>query len=240
MVRVQSVRLLCGAATVCLLLFPPRLQAAEHAAGLQVGYGRGFGVLLHSTVSEFAEGFPLKLRYGLGYTSLDPGDPLAARRIFINDGTNGTPAESGRTWDLRFDLIYDLEWFRQAETFAFAGPRYSNFTGSFRYIGGNEEFDVTTRQWGIGGGVESHHRLLHSRNVDLVVSAMLDYYLEAPLHGHDTSYRPNGGDVNGRRDYTWADADGAIRQPKLVPRIMVGINRKFGAPKRVSAETRSP
>ena len=28
---------------------------------------------------------------GLALGELDPGDPLAARRIFINDGTNGTP-----------------------------------------------------------------------------------------------------------------------------------------------------
>ncbi len=228
MVTLKSLRLLCFTAAM-LLPIAPALQAADHSAELQVGYSRGFGVLLSSTVSGFAEGFPLDLRYGVGYTSLDPGDPLAARRIFINDGNNGTPTESGRTWDLRFDLIYDLEFFKKAETFAFAGPRYSRFTGSFRYVGGNEEFDVTSRQWGIGGGVESHHRLLDNEKVVLVVSAMLDYYLEAPLNGHDTSYRPGGGDVNARRNYTFADADGAIRQPKLVPRIMVGVSRKFGS-----------
>jgi hypothetical protein len=204
------------------------LPAAEHTAEIQVGYGRGPGFLLSSTVSGFAEGFPLDLRYGVGYSELDPGDPLAARRIFINDGNNGTPTESGRAWDLRVDVVYDLELFEKAETYAFAGPRYSRFTGSFRYVGGNEEFDVTCRQWGIGGGVESRHKLLHNEGFDLVVSAMLDYYLEAPLSGHDTTYRPGGGDVNGRRNYTFADADGAIRQPKLVPRIMVGIHRKFG------------
>ncbi len=179
-------------------------------------------------MSNFAEGFPLELRYGVAYTSLDPGDPLAARRIFINDGNNGTPQESGRAWDLRFDLLYDLELFERSETWVFAGPRYSNFTGSFRYVGGNEEFDVTSRQWGLGGGIESRHRLLDRSGVDLVVSAMLDYYLEAPLNGHDTSYRPSGGDVNARRNYTFADADGAIRQPKLLPRLMVGISRSFG------------
>ncbi len=227
MVRVQSLRLFfCAAA--CLLLFLPSLDAAERAAGVQLGYGRGFGFLLNSTVSDFAQGFPLDLRYGFAYTSLDPGDPVAARRIFINDGTNGTPTEEGRAWDLRFDLLYDLELFEKSETFVFAGPRYSNFTGSFHYVGGNEQFDVTSRQWGIGGGIESHHRLLNNQGMDLVVSAMLDYYLESPISGHDTTYKPGGGDVNARRNYTFGDADGAIRQPKLVPRIMVGINRKFG------------
>ena len=227
MVRFESLRpILCAAA--CLLPGAAGLAAAEHSAEIQVGYGRGLGFLLSSTVSGFAEGFPLDLRYGVGYRELDPGDPLAARRIFINDGTNGTPTESGRAWDLRVDLVHDLELFEKAETYAFAGPRYSNFTGSFRYVGGNEEFDVTSRQWGIGGGVESRHKLLHNEGLDLVVSAMLDYYLEGPLSGHDTTYDPGGGDVNPRRNYTFADADGAIRQPKLVPRLMVGIHRKFG------------
>ena len=228
MVRFERQTTVLVAAAGLLLLLSPRLDAAEHAAGIQLGYGRGFGFLVHSTVSGFAEGFPLDLRYGIAYTTVDPGDPLAVRRIFINDGTNGTPTESGRTWDLRFDLLYDLELFEKAETYAFAGPRYSSFTGSFRYVGGNEEFDVTSRQWGIGAGVESHHKLLRNERIDLVVTAMLDYYLESPLSGHDTTYDPGGGDVNARRNYTWADADGAIRQPKLVPRIMVGINRKFG------------
>ena len=228
MVRLERLRPILVAAACLPLFLSPCLYAAEHAAGIQLGYGRGMGFLAHATVSDFAEGFPLNLRYGLAYTSLDPGDPLAARRIFINDGTNGTPTESGRAWDLRFDLLYDLELFERAETYAFAGPRYSSFTGSFRYVGGNEEFDVTSRQWGIGAGVESHHKLLKNERMDLVVTAMLDYYLESPISGHDTTYKPDGGDVNPRRDYTWADADGAIQQPKLVPRIMVGINRKFG------------
>ena len=226
MVRIKSLRLLCVCAA-CLLLAPVSLVAAQHEAGVQVGYGRGFGFLLSSTVSDFAQGFPLEVRYGLAYSELDPGDPLAARRTFINDGNNGTPQESGRVWDLRVDLLYDLELFARSETFLFAGPRYSNFTGSFRYVGGNEEFDVTCRQWGIGAGVESHHRLLDNRRIDLVVSAMLDFYLEAPLSGHDTTYDPGGGDVNPRRGYGYGEADAAIRQPKLVPRLMVGINRRF-------------
>ena len=87
---------------------------------------------------------------------------------------------------------------------------------------------MTCRQWGVGAGVESHHRLMSSQKVGLVVSAMLDYYLEGPLSGHDTTYDPSGADVNPRRGYGYAEADAAIRQPKLVPRLMVGISRKFG------------
>ena len=81
---------------------------------------------------------------------------------------------------------------------------------------------------GIGGGVESRYQLLNKENLNLVISAMLDYYLESPLSGHDTVYNPSGADENPRRDYTYADADAAIRQPKLVPRIMLGVSREFG------------
>ncbi|MCP4204418.1 MAG: hypothetical protein GY769_21110 [bacterium] len=212
----------------CLLLFAPGLLATERTAGLQVGYGQDFGFMLNSTFSDFAKGFPWDARFGLGYTSLDPGDPLAARRIFINDGTNGTPTESGQAWDVRVDLLHDFKFFEKSETFYFVGLRYSDFTGDFRYVGGNEEFEVRSNQWGLGGGVESHHPLLNTEKVDLVITAMVDYYLESPLSGHDTTYDPDGADVNPRRNYTYGDADAAIRQPKLVPRVMIGVNRKFG------------
>jgi hypothetical protein len=215
--------------SVIFLIFSPVLPAAEHAAGGLVGYGQGPGFMLNTTVSDFAKGFPLDVRFGLTYTSLDPGDALAARRVFINDATNGTPEEDGRTWDLRCDLLYDLELFVNSRTFLVLGPRYSRFKGSFHYVGGNEQFDVTSRQWGIGAGMEGHYRLNSRRRLDLVVSAMLDYYFPAGLSGHDTTYNPHGSDVNPRGGYDWDDADAAINQPELVPRLMVGINYIFGS-----------
>ena len=64
MISVKSLRpVFCAAA--CVLVLPLGLVAAEYEAGMQVGYGRGFGFLLSSTVSDFAQGFPLELRYGL-------------------------------------------------------------------------------------------------------------------------------------------------------------------------------
>ncbi len=213
---------------VCLLLISPSLFATEKAVGGSVGYGQGFGFMLNTTLSDFAKGFPLDVRFGFSWTERDPGDPLAARRIFINDGTNGTPTEDGEAWDLRCDLLYDLELFMNSETYVFLGPRYSKFTGSFHYVGGNEQFDVTSRQWGIGAGLEGHYRLSSKRKVDLVLSAMLDYYFPSGLSGHDTTYNPHGSDVNPRGGYTYADANAAINQPEFVPRLMVGVNYTFG------------
>lgn len=213
---------------VSLLLFSSGLVATERMGGLQVGYGQDFGFMVNSTISDFAQGFPWDARFGFGYTSLDPGDALAARRIFINDGNNGTPQEGGTAWDLRLDLLRSFEFFEKSETFYFLGVRYSNFTADFKYVGGNEEFEVKSTQWGLGAGIESHHPLLNTDKVDLVITAMVDYYQESALSGHDTSYDPDGSDVNPRRNYTYGDADAAISQPKLVPRVMIGINRKFG------------
>ena len=59
------------------------------------GYNRGLGFQTKVTASNFAPEFPFKLRFGLGYTFLNPGDALDARRIFINNNTNGTPEKHG-------------------------------------------------------------------------------------------------------------------------------------------------
>lgn len=227
MLRITKMNLICYI-FVSILLLATSLSAAEKAVGGQVGYGEGLGFMLNTTVSDFAQGFPLDVRFGFSYTDRDPGDALAARRVFINDGTNGTPSEDGRAWDLRCDLLYDLELFMNSETYLFFGPRYSRFTGSFHYVGGNEQFDVTSRQWGIGTGIEGHYQLMGRQNLHLVLSAMLDYYFDSGLSGHDTTYNPHGSDVNPRSGYTYSDADAAINQPELVPRLMVGVNYTFG------------
>ncbi len=227
MLRVTKLNLLCYI-IVSILACSPALFAMEKALGGQVGYGEGLGMTVNYTMSDFARGFPLDVRLGLAYFERDPGDPEAARRVFINDATNGTPTEDGKVWDLRCDLLYDLQLFPSSRTYLVLGPRYSRFTGSFHYVGGNEQFDVKSRQWGIGVGLEGHYRFLGKENVDLVLSAMLDYFLDAGIGGHDTTYNPHGTDVNPRSGYTWADADAAIHQPKLVPRLMVGFNYTFG------------
>ena len=213
---------------VILALISPASTAAEHAVGAQAGYGQGPGFMLNTTISDFARGFPLPVRFSLAYTSLDPGDAEAARRIFINDATNGTPSEDGKVWDLRCDLLHDLELFMNSRTYLVFGPRYSRFTGSFHYVGGNEQFDVTSRLWGIGVGLEGHYQLLGREDLDLVVALLLDYYLPAALSGHDTTYNPSGSDVNPRNDYEYDDADAAINQPELEPRLMVGFSYTFG------------
>ncbi len=71
--------------------------SAEFSAGMHVGYKGGASIGASGTLSDFAQGFPLAVEFGLTYSTLNPGDALGARRIFIANATNGTPEESGRT-----------------------------------------------------------------------------------------------------------------------------------------------
>ncbi|RLD84670.1 MAG: hypothetical protein DRJ07_04630, partial [Bacteroidetes bacterium] len=61
------------------------------SSGIITGYSGGYGVQANFTVHKLAQNFPLELRFGLGYNFMEPGNALDARRIFINNNTNGIP-----------------------------------------------------------------------------------------------------------------------------------------------------
>jgi hypothetical protein len=196
-------------------------------AGIHTGYNRGYGIQgnvgLHSLGNASFE-----IRAGVGYTFLNPGNSADARRIFINNATNGTPEKSGRSIDYRLDFLFPKSLFGLKQSYIVLGPRGSSFKGNFKYIGGNEEFDVVSHQWGVGGGLENRTSL--SPRLQLIVSAGLDYYLPGTLHGHDTSYSPDNDNVNPRNDnqnddepFTYKDADKAIAQPRFMPFAMLGL-----------------
>ncbi|MBD3402042.1 hypothetical protein GF420_04035 [candidate division GN15 bacterium] len=197
-------------------------QGASFSAGLVAGYHSGLSAQVYGQASGFAENLPLSARFSIGYSSTGPGSALDARRIFINDATNGFPEKSGRIWAFRFDMLYPAEFLSLERAYIFGGPRYAMFTGNFKFVGGNEDFDVTSDQWGLGSGVQSFFRM--SPRIDLVMTVGVDYYFEGTLTGHDTSYSPDGEDVNGRDDYTFDDADEAIDQPELEFQVLLGIN----------------
>jgi len=203
-------------------VFASSTQAADLSLSFMGGLKGGLGFRGGLLAKGFAKGFPFGVEISAGYAQQDPGNAAGARRIFINDATNGTPEQSGRVWDLRMDILYDLDVLREADVHAYGGVRYSMFTGNFVYVGGNEDFDVLTNQWGIGAGVRSQFSM--SQRLGLVLSAGLDYYFDAGMKGHDTTYEPDGDDVNPRQGYTFKDADAAINQPKLQPVVMIGIN----------------
>jgi hypothetical protein len=195
------------------------------AAGMQFGYRDGASVDVTITAMDFASGFELPLRFGLAYASVEPGVALDARRIFINNATNGIPEEAGKTIGARLDVLVPVSILSLPRAYAFGGVRHARFSGNFKFIGGNEDFDIRSNQWGLGGGVESYFGI--SRRVDMVFTAGLDHFFSSTLSGHDTSYSPDGEDVNPREDYTYSDADAAVGQPKLEPAILLGLSYRF-------------
>lgn len=217
---------LAGVTFVALLFITNTAFSQKFSAGMLGGTNGGPGVQFQGSVAELAQGFPFIVKFAINYASLDPGDPAKARKVFINDATNGIPEEKGRTWDYRLDFLYNVNWFSWQRFYFYGGPRLTYFKGNFKYIGGNEDFDIKSKQWGVGFGLEKFYSM--SSKIDLLITGGLDYYKNDTLTGHDTSYNPNGEDVNGRKDYTFKDADNAVNQPTLVPRILIGVNYNFG------------
>ena len=195
--------------------------AQKYRFGVHTGFHNGFGWQLYGESSNFAKGFPLGGRLSLGHSSFNPGNSAEARRIFINNATNGTPEKTGGLWDFRLDFIYPLKLKALPRANLWGGVRYLRFKGNFRYVGGNEDFDVLSNQVGWGAGIESNYGI--TRSLDFRVSTGIDYYRKAPLNGHDTTYAPDGDNINPRENYSFSDADNAINQPGLELMIMIGF-----------------
>lgn len=195
----------------------------QFTTGLNRGVNLGASLVLH----ELAIEFPFNIRFGLGYTWLNPGNSADARRIFINNANNGVPENKGHSIDMRIDFLKQMTIMGNSSSYWFVGPRYSHFRGNFKYVGGNEDFDITSSQFGFGGGIESHYRI--SEGLQLIFIGGLDYFLSSKLQGHDTSYYPDNDNVNARTNnetnvkFRYKDANKAIDQPKFMPRFLVGI-----------------
>jgi hypothetical protein len=198
--------------------------APRTTVSLSLGASGGLGGEAYVTFDGLAQGLPASPRLAIGYRVLDPGIPLDARHVFINANDNGEPEERGSRWDFRLDAVFRSPW--RDNLWITAGPRYSAFTGNFKFIGGNEFFDVTTRQWGFGVGAES--RFPMGARTTLEIGAGIDRYLDATFAGHDTEYNPDGTIVSQVDNYTYADADQAIHQPTWAPRFVVGVGYRLG------------
>ncbi|MBN1250613.1 MAG: hypothetical protein JXR51_09280 [Bacteroidales bacterium] len=196
------------------------------------GYNRGFGTQATIGLNQISQGNSLGLRLGIGYSIIDPGNATEARKIFINDATNGVPEKKGTDFDFKFDFLISNSIFKIKDSYLFFGPRYSTFKGNFKYIGGNEDFDVKSKQWGLGIGEEIHIKM--TKKLSLVIMAGVDYFFPRTLTGHDTSYSPDDDNINPRTDdrennvlFTYEDADAAIKQPFFMPKFMIGLDFSF-------------
>jgi len=206
---------------VVVMLGAGGAAAGDFAAGLDVGTQAGFGVHLNGTFRDFARDVPLSARFVMGVHSASAGDPYAARRVFINDNTNGTPEDKAKYWQFRFDLLFPLMTLGGQQINVCLGPRYANYTAEFVYVGGNEDFEVRSDGWGAGLGLETNFAI--STRTDFVIKLGLDHFLKSDLAGHDTTYSPDGTHINPRDGYDYDSADEAVDQPKTEILIMVGL-----------------
>ncbi len=201
---------------------PPVSAATKYYLDIQTGYANYFSMSTAATIADFTYDLPLAIKFGVSYNLRDAGDPWAARKVFINDNTDGDPEKSGHSFDLRLDFAYPVNWFPVRRTYLYAGPRLSFYTATFEFVGGNEFFDIQTTQFGLGTGLETHLGI--SQNLSFVIAGAFDYYFDSEIGGHDTFYNPDGTDISGRLDYTYDDADEAISQPQYDLRLMIGLN----------------
>jgi len=101
----------------------------------------------------------------------------------------------------------------------------ARFTGNFKFVGGDEDFDVRSNHWGVGGGLEAFFPM--GARIDPMLTAGVEHFFSSTLTAHDTAYNPDGDDVNPREDYTYGDADAAVAQPKLAPNLKLGFSYRF-------------
>jgi hypothetical protein len=214
---------------VCLLAIaaqPLPAQTRSHFSGeFTTGYRSGWAVEALVVAHDFLHRSPLRVRFGLRYAAVNAGRAMDARHVFINDNTNGTPEQRAHTTGLKLDLLYPVHLFGQSHLYAFGGLRRAWYTADYRFVGGNEDFEVTSNHWGLGGGLEKRYQV--SPLVALTLTAGFDYYFPSMIYGHDTAYFPDGTSVNGRAGYTYADADRAVGQPKLDPQLTLGFEYRF-------------
>jgi hypothetical protein len=201
----------------------------KYSAGIATGYNRGFGIQTNITASDFGKNFPVNLRLGVGLCLLNPGNAADARRLFINNATNGVPEKNGRSFDFRLDFMFPKTIFGNSNSYVVVGPRFSTFRGHFNYVDGNEVFDVTSKQWGVGLGLENHFRM--TEKLSLFLTYGVDCYLPSTLTGHDTAYSPDNDNINPEENnqndnnpFNYKDANKAIYQPFIMPRVMIGLN----------------
>jgi len=201
-------------------LFYSHLQGSYFRTGIDIGFDEGPGFLLNF-ISKLIPVKNTKTRIAFGISFPDPGNPALARKVFINDATNGIPEKRGRVIKVRLDLIKRLKLRIYPGSNIYFGFRYAVFKGFFKYSGGNEEFEVSSNNSGIGIGTEHFFKL--SSKKFLKITTGLDYYLPSHIHGHDTTYYPNDQNINPRRDYGYSNANKAVNQPELEFRIVFGI-----------------
>jgi hypothetical protein len=195
---------------------------------LSSGYYDGPSVSGAVGILDVFDKVPLGFELGLGYSWSDTGNAELACQVFINQAQVGrATVSSGGTLDLQFNALYPLNRsLGRVKFYALGGPRWARWNVRHQYLGGNEDFDVVGKVWGLGGGVRGIMEL--SKNFSAIMQLTLDYYPRASIYGHDATYYPDNNNSNARDNgagytYTYEDAVRATAVPHIRPRVMVGL-----------------
>jgi hypothetical protein len=209
------------------------LSASAHAMTkyniLHGGYYDGPSVQGVMGIGEVFEKVPVGFEVGLGYSWTRKGNAILACQVFINQAQNNNPQtiSSGGVLDLGFNALYPLNrTYGPVKFHVFGGPRYARWAVRHQYVNGNEDFDVVSHVWGLGGGLRGVLPL--NKNFNALLQVGLDFYFRSSIYGHDATYYPDNSNINARNDgngytYTYEDALRATTIPRLRPRVMLGF-----------------
>ena len=193
------------------------------------GYYDGPSVMGAVGLGELFEKVPLGAEVELGYSWTRKGDATLACQVFINQNQNNNhqTISSGGVLDLGINATYPLtKAYGPVKFHVLGGPRYARWAVRHQYVNGNEDFDVVSHVWGLGGGLRGVVEL--NKNFNAIMQMELNYYFRSSIYGHDATYYPDNSNVNARNDgngytYTYEDALRATTVPHIRPRVMVGI-----------------
>jgi hypothetical protein len=217
--RANFLLLLCLMVSLSAL---PLSAAAEKVFYAEAGTMNGLGLTAGFGLHKITPKVPLGFDFFLGYVfQSDPGNAIEARKIFINDATGGNNniVESGAAFFFGVDMLYPIVRQSVFELNLAGGPRYSTYAAFFDYQGGNEAFKVYSNAWGFGIGLKAFINI--SEHFRIGLDTQLEYFFNTQLKGHGFFYNKSGTDDNPRNAYRYADADAAVDQPLLYPRIQL-------------------
>ena len=190
----------------------------------RVGYANDFAVELGFKLDELSPELPLSVKASGGYIrQVSAGNADAARQVFINDATNGSPSEYGESWYYGVTLAYEFITADSLGVSVFGSGKRNQYNAFFIFTGGNEAFRVTTTQFGVGGGLELVVRSEPGKS-GFALGGGAEYYFLSRIDSHGTFfYTPDGVDSRPRNDFTFEDADETINQPRLRPFVTLAV-----------------
>src|SRR6266404_2615965 len=164
-------------ATLAAAVISAPAHAVTHYDMLMAGFYNGPSVSGTIGFKDIFEKVPVGLELGLGYSWTPTGDATLACQVFINQNQNNNTEtiNSGGVLDIGLNATYPLiQTYGPVKFSLFAGPRMARWAVRHEYVNGNEDFDVVSWVWGLGGGVRGSLPL--GKSFTAIMQVGLDYY----------------------------------------------------------------